>query len=99
MKLTTKNVMKFLKQNDVEPCTEGMKALNKLLRQKKSMEFVFNKMLNMRTTENQISYAQWLYNQVHIQLWRGHRDQVVEPVPSRISFSSFRRLFNKLSVA
>ena len=92
MKLTTKNVMMFLKKSS--PCKQGMKALDKLLKQKQSMEFVFNKMNDMRRNELEVSYAAWMCGIMRTEL---HRNGVSFPTSLYMpTFKNFKILFEKL---
>ena len=95
MKLTTKNVKSVLKSMEMKPCKEGMKALEKLLKQKRSMEFVFNKMSIMRRDDYEVSYADWLCNQMRVRVW-----QKTGAMPSThlypTTFKNFKTLFEML---
>ena len=94
MKLTTKNVKKFLNSKDTGACKQGMKALNKLLLQKRSMEYVFNKMNTMRRMEHEVSYSEWMCTVLRRRLWNlGYDFPCYCSAPT---FGSFKTLFERL---
>ena len=94
MKLTKKNVLKFLK--DEGACASGMRQLRRLLRQKKSMEYVFERMAKIESKGDDWNLG-WLFEQMDQRLcnqnWN-HRSTYYRD--NLTTFQDFKKLFEQM---